>query len=191
MTGRFQVVRSVTIAALVASAGLAGYTFASRRAVAADETTPSLRYSGVLTTKDGAPLGGTHTIAVQLYGAASGGASLCTGGLVTGIDLGVTGGHFDATMAGDCTPVVQQADSVWVEVSVDGQPLPRTPIAATPYSLQAAHADLAELSNRSLAADLAGDAGRATVSARIQTTKWTQAPVGDGVDHYPAGGWGP
>ena len=134
---------------MLAGAGIAILAYEAGRARAGVPTTQALVYSGFLTDDTGAPIKGQRSIAVDLYGSSdpSDDVPLCDA-VSQNIDLTLTDGYFSLVLNDDCSVKVQEDKTEpWVEVRVDGNPMPRTRIAAVPYALQAASLTQAAVNN--------------------------------------------
>jgi len=104
----------------------------------ADTNVPGqMTYQGYLTNAQGTPVAGEADLEFGIYDQESGGALKWT---ETHTNVTVTDGYFSANL-GNTTPLtsgVFEDPERWLQVSVDGAPLSRQPIAAAPYAFQAA-----------------------------------------------------
>jgi hypothetical protein len=105
----------------------------------------SFAYQGRL-DETGSPVSGAYDLMFRLFAAETGGAAVA--GPVTNLNVAVTSGLF--SVAVDFGPGVFNGTPYWLGVSVRPAAggawtnlLPRQPILATPYALQAANAALA------------------------------------------------
>ncbi|MET0285390.1 MAG: hypothetical protein ABW352_13000 [Polyangiales bacterium] len=125
-------------ALLVAAGGLAGYGLHAY-AQEASATAP-LFYSGTVSGIDGAPLEGTHKVAVRMFASETSTGSLCA---TPSLDIAFDAGRFKVELpggSGGCAEAVASS-ATWTEVSVDGEALPRTRVGAVPYAVHARVAD--------------------------------------------------
>ncbi|GMV40942.1 MAG: hypothetical protein AMXMBFR64_26580 [Myxococcales bacterium] len=100
----------------------------------------SLTVQGVLETSGGMPASGSFDLVLRLWSAPSGGTKLYEHPAQA---VQVAGGVFDAVVG----PVPDGAlgGGAWLEVAVDGEPpLPRRPLGAVAYSIEAQHAAVAD-----------------------------------------------
>ncbi len=98
--------------------------------------TDPLVYAGEL-DQSGRPATGSHQIGVQLWSAAVGGSAYCDVNTAT---LTLTDGTFRIPLATNCTAAIRSHADVWIEVTADSMPLPRTKLTAAPYAIEAARA---------------------------------------------------
>jgi hypothetical protein len=101
-----------------------------------------VNYQGYLTDSAGAPLTGKHDLTLGIYAAESGGSPLWED---TFSDVAVTGGYFSVVLGSNAAkPLaasVFNSAETWLQVTIDGSTsLPRQPIDAVPYALQAQQA---------------------------------------------------
>lgn len=124
--------------AVLAAAGI-GYRVGGARAEGVPATQP-LTYTGML-EESGIPVTGERFIFVSLWkDAASTDAASRACNTVTTSKTAVAAGWFTVDLDPTCTAAVNANPDLWVEVLVEGQPLPRTKLKAVPYALQAGHA---------------------------------------------------
>lgn len=184
--------------AVLAAAGLVvlaataiGYRAGRARAEGVPAVQP-LTYSGML-EESGSPVTGDRFIFVNLWKDAAGTdtANRACQTLST-IKTPVSAGWFTVDLDPGCTAAVNANPDLWVEVVVEGQPLPRTKLKAVPYALQAGQAARvpwtgvtgipAELSGRrSTTASI--DAGGTVVrqdGAWVASATWNDAALGQG-----------
>lgn len=98
--------------------------------------TDTLAYSGTL-LEGGVPEEDDRNIAVALYRSEMGSTPEC---LRPSMMTAVTRGRFRVVLPPDCVADVHANPDIWVQVEVDGTPLPRTHIGAVPYAIEAANA---------------------------------------------------
>lgn len=98
-----------------------------------------LWYAGTVSDNAGAPLTGSHQVAVRLFNAASGSTALCLSGPTP---VPFERGRFRIELSAACVDIIRKTSDLFVEVSVDDEskPFPRSKIGAVPYALEAAHA---------------------------------------------------
>ena len=118
--------------ALVVTFGL-GY-YASRARAAGIPQVASLVYSGTLTDGTGAPLTGSKSVQLQIYGSATGGAPLCQS---TPATLSLVGGTFRLPLGDDCMAVIHSTPDLFIDVLVDGASAGRSKLGAVPYAVEA------------------------------------------------------
>jgi hypothetical protein len=102
----------------------------------------SINYQGYL-MQDGVVVNGTKSMSFTLYGAASGGAALCTSGAQS---ITVTKGLFSYKIGetGCNLTAIDWSNAVYLEVSVDGVAMsPREQVSGMSYLLQKQAADVA------------------------------------------------
>ena len=97
-----------------------------------------LLVQGRLDTSGGVPVTGHYDLIVGLYALETGGSPVWTQPLD---DVDVQGGLFDAELGPVPSGVLEGASSLWLEVRVDGTPLPRRSLRAVPYALVAQYAN--------------------------------------------------
>jgi hypothetical protein len=125
---------------LVVAVGAASYSIGRARA-AGVPTPPTLTYAGTLTNATGEALNDTHNIQIELWNAASGGATpLC---LTQPAAITLQQGRFAIALPKECSSAVSANPDLWVEVLVDGASLGRTKLGAVPYAIEADHATTA------------------------------------------------
>ena len=110
-----------------------GY-YASRARAAGIPQVAALVYSGTLTDGRGAPLSGSKSVQLQIYGAATGGGALCQSLAAT---VTLVGGTFRVPLGDDCVPVVQDNPDLFIDVLVDGASVGRAKLGAVPYAVEA------------------------------------------------------
>lgn len=96
-----------------------------------------LSVQGRMDTAAGAPASGTFDLTVRLFPTDTGGTSVYTQAL-TGVV--VAAGLFDAEIGPLPAGVLEAADSLWLEVQVGSDTLPRRPLRAVAYALVAQQA---------------------------------------------------
>ncbi|TNE49627.1 MAG: hypothetical protein EP343_11240 [Deltaproteobacteria bacterium] len=95
-------------------------------------TNQPLVYSGYL-EKDGKPLNGSYKVDYTLYAPNITTATNCKGSVP---NITFVKGRFKLPLAhNDCVGVLQQNTEVWLEISVDGTPLTKQKISASPYAV--------------------------------------------------------
>jgi hypothetical protein len=110
-----------------------GY-YASRARAAGIPQMASLVYSGTLTDGKGAPLSGSKTVQLQIYGAATGGGALCQSLPAT---VTLVSGTFRVPLGNDCMAVVHANPDLFIDVLVDGASVGRAKLGAVPYAVEA------------------------------------------------------
>lgn len=124
------------VACVVVVASLAG-----RGLAAGIPTSNTLTYSGTLAAADGTPLNGTYQIGVSLWDAASAGTtSLCS---VAPASTVVHAGRFTVALPQLCVDAIHSKSTIAVEVVVNDTALPRTPLGAAPFAVEADRASAA------------------------------------------------
>jgi hypothetical protein len=127
------------------------------RARAGIPTTTPLYYSGLLEDANG-PVSDTKAITVSLFDAATAGSSVCapspSGAMPTKTQ--VVAGRFRIALDPSCATALQSKADVWIEVNVEGQPLPRSKIGAVPYALSAGNVDWGGVSGVSATSEWPG-----------------------------------
>ena len=105
-----------------------GVAIAERSAAA-----PPLAYSGVILEGAGPVADGSHTVGLALFTSESGGTALC---VVAPAALTTRAGHFSIEVAApECGTAIEQNDSLWVELTVDGSTLSRSRVGAVPFAV--------------------------------------------------------
>lgn len=102
-------------------------------------TDKPLFYSGTVSSKQGAPLEGTHAINISLFSAATGGSALCS---TSTLQVPVAVGRFRVELPSGskgCREVVANNPDTWVELTVDDTTFARTKVGAVPYAIEADH----------------------------------------------------
>ena len=108
-----------------------------------------------LDTSSGTPASGTYDLMLRLFAAQTGGAAVFAQALPGVV---VTGGLFDAELGPIPVGVLEGASTLWLEVQVDAEVLPRRPLRSVAYALVAQQANVA-LSASDLACSGCVDAG--------------------------------
>ncbi|MFC1643386.1 fibrinogen-like YCDxxxxGGGW domain-containing protein, partial [Myxococcota bacterium] len=122
----------------VVTLGLAGTYWMGRARAEGIPASQALVYSGLLTSADGSPLTESATIGVAIWDSREGGNSACpdaSGALERG--------RFSVVLSDECADAIHGSRKLWVEVSVDEKPLPRTKLGAVPYAVEAEYANRA------------------------------------------------
>lgn len=124
------------LAGVLVAAGVLGY--AVRGALATVPATGALVYSGVLLDAAGSPVNsGTQDVGVTLFAAASGGTSVCAPATQT-VNFAGKAGTFRIALGDDCVPAIKANPGLFVQIKVGTTDLlPRTPLAAVPYAIEA------------------------------------------------------
>ena len=104
---------------------------------------PEIAVQGVLTNLADAPIEGPVDLEFAIYDGPAADVPVWT---EEHDDVALTNGWFDVLLGVedplDAPPVFEQFDDLWVGVSVDGgQELPRAPLSAVGYAMQARHAE--------------------------------------------------
>jgi hypothetical protein len=150
--------KSLTLAAAVALAFAAGIG----ATVLAEGIPPTgaLSYSGVL-EEDGVRVNGSRDMTVELFASDTAGAVLCS---TTAAGVAVTDGHFRVTLADACVTAIHANPAAWVRVTVAGEAMPRQPLGAVPYAVEADHAVTASDADNAAMATAATTASRHVVT---------------------------
>jgi hypothetical protein len=102
-------------------------------------TTAVLFYAGTL-EDGGEPLPGPASVEFRLFDALEGGTETCH---LPAQTIALQRGRFRLDVS-DCVDQVKANPDLYVEITVDGSPLPRKKIGATPYAVEAGHATTAD-----------------------------------------------
>lgn len=97
-----------------------------------------LVYRGVAFGPSGAPMTGTINVSLTLFTAETGGLMKCTT-TRAGLPLEPQG-RFKLPLSSQCSSDISQNPELWMEIAINGEPLGRTKLAATPYALEARRA---------------------------------------------------
>ncbi|MDB4976809.1 MAG: hypothetical protein JWN48_5150 [Myxococcaceae bacterium] len=131
----------VSRTALCAAALLAGYGL---HAYAQDNSASEpLFYGGTVSNKDGTPLEGSHAVTLRLFGQETGGSSVCA---TPQLKVDFTAGRFRIELpsgAGGCSEAIAST-SVWTELTVDTETMPRSRVGAVPFAVRANTASVAQ-----------------------------------------------
>jgi hypothetical protein len=138
----------VTVSLAVATE--VGYLSGRARASALPSS-QTMAYSGVLTDTSGKPLPGPNSLQLFVWDSAMGGTQQCST-LPTMTPLAL--GNFTIMLPDECAAKARASADLWLELYVDGSPLPRTKITAVPYALETVHAVEASNATGALAAKL-------------------------------------
>ncbi len=135
---RFNKISSASLAAAMTLAFLAWSAPAQ-----AEWGPPEIAVQGLLTNLADEPVEGPVDLTFVLYQGEGGAQGVWT---ETHLDVDLVAGHFDLVLGTvnpmDAPPVFEQFDDLWVGISVNGGPeLPRAPLAAVGYAMQARHAE--------------------------------------------------
>lgn len=174
------VARGVVVGVAAALLVALGYVAGVRAAVPSDV---GVVYSGTI-VDNGAPLTGTHAIAVSLFADATTTSVLCN--IAQDQSAALTQGRFSIALDSTCAAKLHLATSdVFVEMQVDGHTIgTRNPINAVPFALEATHATTAD-SAANVTAWQTYDAhvfvGGVDISASV-TTEASFRRVGDSID---------
>ncbi len=150
------------------AAGLVAVGYKQMRAHADGVPTMNpMTYSGTL-EDGGQPVAGSRNFRLTLWDDPRSTDSSRMRCVTTAPNTPVTAGRFQVALDNSCTPVVFASPNLWVELEVNGSPLPRTRIGAVPFALEAARA-----------ADLSPAARNALVPAgTVVAFAGTSAPAG-------------
>lgn len=129
---RWTIVPVVCVAAWTLTVWAAGATAA--------DLARKLTIQGRLDTSSGAPASGTFDLVVRLFAAQTGGSALYQ---EAAVGVQVAGGLFDREIGPVPSGVLEGASSLWLEVQVGSDTLPRRPLGAVPYALVAQQANVA------------------------------------------------
>jgi hypothetical protein len=164
---------------------IAGYAIGMTRAEGIPGT-GALTYSGILEDVSLTPLTGNKNVQVALWDAVSGGNKLCE---TSSQPIALVRGRFEVVLPDDCVDQVKTKADTWVEVIVDGAPLPRAKIGAVPYAVEAGHAMSADSATGALeqrisalenqtSGKVAGiwSAAAAACASTPQGQSWTDVP---------------
>lgn len=116
---------------------------------------PPIVYTGQI-LEDGLPsIDGMRSIGLSLWAAPSG----ATGGLcdMPPQSLATASGYFSLNLSTDCADVFEANEEVYVQLNVDGTPLPRTRVGATPFAVRAEFATEADIATAAETAVLASN----------------------------------
>lgn len=110
----------------------------------------TLTYAGVLQNEKGQPLSGRQAIDFRLWDERENGAERCgllnpSGGYVLTVD-----GRFSIPLPDACVRAVSDYPQLWVELRVAGSALPRAPLGAVPYAVEARRAVSADSASGAL-----------------------------------------
>jgi len=145
--------------AVAASVG----TLLAVRANAAGIPVNQMTYTGYLETPEGTPVTKKVNLNVALWSDAKAGTKVCE---TPAADTAPVSGRFQITLKDECTAAVKASPNLWLELSVDGASLGRTPIGTVPYAIEAGHATLADSASKADKASAAAD-GLATQLAGL------------------------
>jgi hypothetical protein len=121
---------------------LAGAYLWGRANAAGVPATQPLFYAGTLTDTSGAAASGSHAFIVKLYPDMTTTNAACT--FATAAT--VTNGRFRLQLDDTCTAAVHANPDLYLELTVDTQPFPRSKLGAVPYALESANASSVPLS---------------------------------------------
>lgn len=148
------------VASLAALAG-AGVALTVHHAVRADgipATTPLL-YRGYL-ERSGMPDDTARMVGASLWDRATDGTRLCD---VPAAPVTPSGGRFELALDA-CVAAVRANRDAWLQLTVDGTPLPRTKLGAVPYAIEAERAQSANNAVGPLLARIAALEARVTAN---------------------------
>ena len=114
---------------------------ASSSAMAAD-VDGRVVVQGTMLTSGGTPANGTYDVTFRLFTDETGGTEVFAQAVPNVV---VSGGLFDTTLGPIPQGPLTANAALWLEAVVEGTALPRRALRATPYSLQAQHANIADL----------------------------------------------
>ena len=158
--------RTVPGAALACAALVLAIT--ARRAAADGVPLSGMVYSGYLEDAAGTPANGSLPMVVTVFDAETAGVALCT----TAATAAVARGRFSLPLDVACNTSVQNGPDRWVELTVEGAPLPRQRIGAVPYAREAGRASDASGALKATLAGLAADSAKiASASAKASEAK--------------------
>jgi hypothetical protein len=115
---------------------VSAYLMGRARASGIPATMP-MTYSATLTDASGTPLTGMKNLQVAFFKMATAMAGETPECVVALPGQMLVAGAFQAQLPDTCTDAVHRLQDLWIEVSVDGAPLPRTKIGAVPYAVEA------------------------------------------------------
>ena len=113
----------------------------------------ALTYRGTLELADGSVVVGDKPIGLALWDSMTAGKKLANCD-VPSMPRAVVQGNFEVKLPDTCTAAISGSADLWVEVQVDGLPLPRTKLGAVPYAVEATHAASAANADGTLASAL-------------------------------------
>jgi hypothetical protein len=142
--------RLIAATLLVALGGLGGWLVSRVLADGAPPTPGSIYYSGTISNVSGSPFSATSAnLHVRLYTSLTAGTAVCD---VNAPATPVTAGRFRVALdpPGNmaCLDALHATPSLWVEVQVESEIIPREQIGAVPYALEADHAVSATSADR-------------------------------------------
>lgn len=126
----FAVSSVVIVTAIVAS------YMASKARADGVPSTPMV-YSGYVEDANGSPVNGSQSMSLSLFSDGTIATSACTGFAGT---VSVSNGHFAIALAADCTTAARSNPSLWVELTVNANKLPRVQLGVVPFALEARRA---------------------------------------------------
>lgn len=127
------------VALLAAGVLVIGYNQTRARADGIPAMQP-LTYSGTL-EEAGMPVrDGTRNLRLTVWDDATSTESSHNRCITTAANTPVNSGRFQVTLDNACTAVVRSTPNLWLEVEVNGSPLGRTKISATPFAVEAGRA---------------------------------------------------
>jgi hypothetical protein len=156
---------------LVALVG--GAYFLGRARAAGVPAQSPMFYSGYLTDVSGKPASGTHGFVVKLYTDMTTTSPACTFTAAAAID----NGRFHLQLDDSCTAAVHANPDLYLELSVDTQPFPRSKLGAVPYALEAGNATTAQ------------SVPYNGISGISNTTDWTGSVSPERVSNGTSNGW--
>jgi hypothetical protein len=121
---------------IVASAALVAAYFWGRAHASGVPASMPLYYSGYLTDSAGTPASDNHSFVVKLYSDSTTSTAACTFAMVAP----VAAGRFRLQLDDSCATAVHENPDLFLELSVDSQPFPRSKLGAVPYALESANA---------------------------------------------------
>lgn len=136
--------------AVAASVG----TLLAVRANAAGIPMSQMTYTGYLETPEGTPVTKKVNLGVAIWSDAKAGTKVCE---TLAPDVAPVSGRFQITLKDECTTAVKNSANLWLELSVDGAALGRTPVGTVPYAIEAGHATLADSASKADKASAAAD----------------------------------
>jgi hypothetical protein len=99
----------------------------------------AMTYSATLTDASGVPLTGSKNLQIAIFKQSAPTTGETPECVVTLTSQALAMGTFQAQLPDTCTDAVHRLPDLWIEVSVDGAPLPRAKIGAVPYAVETDH----------------------------------------------------
>lgn len=168
--------QNVMLYAAIALAAAASSYFVLKAQAGIAPGAQSLTYSGVLQDPDGKPITGRTALDFRLWDAREDGNEQCVVfNPRDNYDLG-TNGRFSVQLPDECLAAVRSHTTLWVELRVAGEALPRAQLGAVPYAVEAGHAVTADEAAHADTADKAGSEIAATLASLQSQITALQAP---------------